>query len=63
VTPEREQQVQITNQIDALLWEQMGTLPLYQKPTFIAYTSNIEGVEDNPTQAGPLWNASTWTVQ
>jgi peptide/nickel transport system substrate-binding protein len=63
VTPEREQQVDITNQIDALLWDQMGTLPLYQKPTFIAYTSNIDGVEDNPTQAGPLWNASTWTVQ
>jgi peptide/nickel transport system substrate-binding protein len=51
------------NQIDSLLWEQMATLPLYQKPTFIAYSNTVKGVKDNPTQAGPLWNASTWTVQ
>src|SRR3954453_7657403 len=63
VTPERDTQVQITNQVDKLLWDQMATLPLYQKPTFIAYSNNVKGAEDNPTQAGPLWNASTWTVQ
>jgi peptide/nickel transport system substrate-binding protein len=63
VTPDRAQQVQITNQIDTMLWDQMATLPLYQKPTFIAYSSNVKGVQDNPTQAGPLWNGSTWTVQ
>nr|WP_246406209.1 ABC transporter family substrate-binding protein [Modestobacter versicolor] len=51
------------NEIDRLLWDQMATLPLYQKPTFIAYSSTIEGAEDNPTQAGPLWNASTWSLQ
>ncbi|MCW2695964.1 MAG: putative Extracellular solute-binding protein [Modestobacter sp.] len=62
-TTERERQVEITNQIDVLLWDLMPTLPLYQKPTFIAYSSNIDGVVDNPTQAGPLWNASTWTVE
>ena len=38
-------------------------LPLYQKPTFIAYQSSIKGVEDNSTQAGPLWNSETWTVK
>ncbi len=51
------------NEIDKALWDQMATLPLYQKPTYIAYSSNVSGVEDNPTQAGPLWNASTWSVQ
>jgi peptide/nickel transport system substrate-binding protein len=62
-TPDRERQVEITNQADVLLWDLMPTLPLYQKPTFIAYSSNIQGVVDNPTQAGPLWNASKWTVE
>jgi peptide/nickel transport system substrate-binding protein len=51
------------NEIDKLLWDQMATLPLYQKPTYIAYSSTVEGVQDNPTQAGPLWNASTWSVK
>jgi peptide/nickel transport system substrate-binding protein len=51
------------NQIDRLLWDQMATLPLYQKPTFIAYSSTIEGVEDNPTLAGPLWNSSGYALK
>jgi peptide/nickel transport system substrate-binding protein len=51
------------NQIDKLLWDQMATLPLYQKPTFIAYTSTLQGVQDNPTQQGPLWNANTWALK
>jgi peptide/nickel transport system substrate-binding protein len=62
-TTEREEQVRIANEVDTLLWDLMPTIPLYQKPTFIAYSSTIDGVEDSPTQAGPLWNASTWTVQ
>ena len=51
------------NEIDKLLWDQMATLPLYQKPTFIAYSNTVKNVKDNPTQAGPLWNSSTWQVQ
>jgi peptide/nickel transport system substrate-binding protein len=51
------------NQIDKLLWDQMGTLPLYQKPTFIAYSSSLKGVQDNPTSQGPLWNAYNWSKQ
>jgi peptide/nickel transport system substrate-binding protein len=52
----------VGNQIDKLLWDQMATLPLYQKPTFLAHTSNVKGVEDNPTLQGPLWNANTWSL-
>jgi peptide/nickel transport system substrate-binding protein len=64
LTLTEDQQVTDTgNQIDKLLWDQMATLPLYQKPTFIAYSSTIEGAEDNPTQAGPLWNASSWSLK
>jgi peptide/nickel transport system substrate-binding protein len=61
--PDRERQAELGNQIDQLLWEQMATIPLYQKPTFIANQASIEGVQDNPTEAGPLWNSSTWSIQ
>lgn len=61
--PDRDRQAELGNQIDQLLWEQMATVPLYQKPTFIAYQSSISGVEDNATQAGPLWNSETWSVE
>jgi len=32
-----------------------------QKPTFIAYQSSVQGVEDNASQAGPLWNSEQWS--
>ena len=61
--PDADKRADLGNQIDQQLWEQVATIPLYQKPTFIAYQSSIEGVEDNPTESGPLWNAETWSVQ
>ena len=39
----------------------MYTLPLYQKPTLLAFDSNYGGIADNATQAGPLWNSDTFT--
>jgi peptide/nickel transport system substrate-binding protein len=51
------------NQIDKQLWDQMYTIPLYQKPTFIANSTNVQNAKDNPTQQGPLWNANTWQLQ
>ena len=61
--PDPDAQTELGNRIDALLWEQVATVPLYQKPTFIAFQSSIEGVEDNATEWGPLWNSETWTVE
>ena len=48
------------NEIDKELWGDVYTIPLYQKPTFIAYNSNYTGIEENATNAGPLWRASSW---
>ena len=52
----------LANQVDTALWDQMATLPLYQKPTFIAHQANIENVVDNSSQAGPLWNSEQWAL-
>lgn len=60
--PDREAQVELGNEIDALLWENLFTIPLYQQPTFLAYSSELEGVEDNATADGPLWNSQDWTL-
>jgi len=36
------------------------TLPLYQKPTFLAYYNNIVNLRDNATNVGPSYNAGSW---
>ncbi|HEY6748613.1 MAG TPA: ABC transporter family substrate-binding protein [Mycobacteriales bacterium] len=49
---------ELGNQVDELLWQNMFTIPLYQKPTFLAYDSNYTGIVENATLAGPLWNST-----
>ena len=51
---------ELSNQIDQKLWEDMPTIPLYQKPTFIAYRNTFTGIGDNTSSQGPFWNAGTW---
>lgn len=63
VEPDPAKQADLGNQIDALLWQQLASIPLYQKPTFIAWQSSITGVQDNASQAGPLWNSETWATK
>ena len=60
--PDPDTAAELANQVDQALWAQMATLPLFQKPTLIAYQNTISGVEDNASQTGPLWNAETWAV-
>ncbi len=53
----------IYNQIDEILWEDLPTIPLYAKPTFLPFRSNIANVEDNASTAGPLWNMYDWALR
>jgi peptide/nickel transport system substrate-binding protein len=54
---------QLYNRADELLWEDLPSLPLYTKATFLPYRSTIANVVDNPTTSGPLWNAEQWALQ
>jgi peptide/nickel transport system substrate-binding protein len=55
-------EIAAANAADKLLWNDMFTLPLYQKPTLLAYDTKYSGIADNATSAGPLWNNDTFTV-
>ena len=51
---------ELANQIDRKLWEGLPVIPLYQRPTFLAWRGTLRNVVENPTNEGPLWNAETW---
>jgi peptide/nickel transport system substrate-binding protein len=57
VTTDATKVAEIANQVDGYLWENLYTIPLYQKPTFLAHDSVYTNIEDNATTAGPIWNA------
>jgi peptide/nickel transport system substrate-binding protein len=50
------------NKADAILWHDMDTLPLYQKPQFWAWSSTLKGVLPNTASVGVTWNAENWSV-
>jgi peptide/nickel transport system substrate-binding protein len=51
---------ELGNQIDQQLTADMVSIPLYQKPTFIAWRNTFANISDNSTQDGPFWNANLW---
>jgi peptide/nickel transport system substrate-binding protein len=51
----------LMNQIDALLWENMATLPLFQFQELVSHSDTIQNVSFNgPT--GVTWDANNWVV-
>jgi peptide/nickel transport system substrate-binding protein len=50
----------LVNKAELLLAKDLPALPLYQKPTYFVYKSKLKGIVDNPTIAGPTWNAEHW---
>jgi peptide/nickel transport system substrate-binding protein len=51
------------NAADKELWAQMATLPLYQKPQYTAWNSNLGNVEPNGSNSGDTWNEELWGVK
>jgi peptide/nickel transport system substrate-binding protein len=49
------------NQADALMANNIPTIPLYQKPTYLVFKAGIKGMKDNATLQGPTWNAEAWS--
>lgn len=43
--------------------QDLPALPLYQKPTFLAWDSVVSGPQPNPTDWGHLWNIEEWGVR
>jgi peptide/nickel transport system substrate-binding protein len=57
---DRAKSVETANQIDQMITADMATIPLYTKPTFIAYRNTFANVRDNSTSEGPFFAANTW---
>ncbi len=55
------ERARLYNEADALWLAEVPLIPMYQKPTFFAWYSDISGPQDNATQVGPMWNVETWT--
>ena len=48
------------NAADALLAQDVPSLPLFQRPQFVAYRATLHNLVDNPAPEGPFWNLADW---
>ena len=60
--PSQSKEINDYNEADAILWQNMVTLPLYQKPQFWAWSNNLKGVLPNTSSVGVTWNAENWSL-
>ncbi len=54
-------QTELVTQIETILWNDLATIPGFAFPGLLATTTDAQGVEYNPTQAGLTWNMQEWS--
>lgn len=57
---DQKRRTAMLNRVNELLADDLPVMPLYQKPTFLAWDSHLEGPQPNPTEWGHLWNVEEW---
>jgi peptide/nickel transport system substrate-binding protein len=51
------------NAADKILWSDMATLPLYQKPQYFAWSNKYGNLIPNTSESGIPWNANLWGLK
>jgi len=54
---------QAAQQADVQMWTDAATIPLFQQPFVMLRQSNLVGISNSPTWAGPLWSVAAWAFQ
>jgi peptide/nickel transport system substrate-binding protein len=58
-----DQVIKDLNEADQLISQDAYTLPLYQKPTLLAYYNTWGNIRDNATSVGPPYNVQEWGLK
>ncbi|HLF41671.1 MAG TPA: ABC transporter family substrate-binding protein [Acidimicrobiia bacterium] len=53
----------LLDKIDEAMWADLPNIPLYQKPTFLAYYESYANITDNTTTESPFWNSEEWALK
>lgn len=55
--------LELTKEVEKILWDDLATIPLYSQPRLTAWHENVKNVVPNPSQASVTWNMHQWTMQ
>ncbi|CAM3133367.1 ABC transporter substrate-binding protein [Prescottella defluvii] len=52
----------LAGEAEAILWNEMPTIPLFDQPRTTAHSKGMHGVVPNPTRSGAGWNMDRWIL-
>ena len=58
----RRPRLDTVNEIDAIVWDDLATIPLFQFADLVANSDKVPNVVANPTQQDITWNAPQWSL-
>lgn len=58
-----EEQNEIINQVETLLWKDLATIPLYSNPNLSGWSENLQNIIPNPSSASTTWNMDQWSTK
>jgi peptide/nickel transport system substrate-binding protein len=61
--PDTAKAATLLNDADRQISRDAYTLPLYQKPTFLAYNATYGNIRNNSTSIGPTYNIGQWGLR
>lgn len=59
-TSDKSQQLDLTKQIETILWKDLATIPVFAWPLLNAYSPRVSGVVLNTTQTQATFDAASW---
>jgi peptide/nickel transport system substrate-binding protein len=62
-TPDPKARVNLLHKAETILANDVISIPMYVRPTFLINNRSVTGPISNPTQQGSTWNAERWTTR
>jgi peptide/nickel transport system substrate-binding protein len=61
-TPNTERRNAMLHRAEEILAEEVFSIPLFARPTFVITNNKVKGLVRNPTNQSTTWNAESWRV-
>ena len=61
-TADETERANLLNKAEVLLADDVWSVPVFSRPTYLINANKVKGVLKNPTQQGSTWNSETWSV-
>ena len=61
-TADETERANLLNKAEVILADDVWSVPVFSRPTYLINANKVKGVLKNPTQQGSTWNSETWSV-